>query len=198
MLGLPFAEQEILFKFFSDTLDATAALRKSSGSQDSGIVAITARTCTIAETVEVHRDDGAAVNRVTLAVDYGLSWEEAMTCLEENRQRLHEIAPHRSNLRLSGFYKSTQTINKAIPLSGVVRPRIILVTEVANAQAVTGSVEDIQLRCQAPNRGEKRYIKTDVVKSRWRRVSDEDAQQIWEAWFNYTATMCDHGDRCQR
>ena len=198
LLGLRMVEQDLLFNFFADMLDATVSKLKSEGKYDKGIVSLTGRSISAVDVENVHTDpsSGARVDRVTLAVDGGLSFEEAQAQLEEAKQRVSVLISD-GRAHLSGFYR-LKIRNK---LSGQLRTRIVLATEVLNATSASSLPENVKLRVQIPYGQEKsEFIDMDRFNNDWgaRMVENMDeVKELWDAWFNYTATNCQHGDGCK-
>ena len=58
LLGLPLVDQELLFQYFTDTLEATLAQARSEGTLDAGIVTVGSRgqTCDLVSRVELYKD----------------------------------------------------------------------------------------------------------------------------------------------
>jgi hypothetical protein len=66
LLGMTMTDQELLFQYYTDTLDATIAQLKSEGRYDAGIVTIKGRSCTVVGKKPIYRDatSGAEVRRL--------------------------------------------------------------------------------------------------------------------------------------
>lgn len=198
LLGLRMVEQDLLFNFFADMLDATVSKLKSEGKYDTGIVSLTGRQISAVQVENVHtdRDSGAKVDRVTLAVDGGLTFEEAEALLAEAKQRMSRFLTE-GRTHLSGFY----LLKVSNVLSGVRRKRIVLATEVLDNASVGLRPGNIKLRIQIPYGQEKlEVIDMNRFRQDWapKMVQTmEEAKEVWDAWFNYTATKCQHGDGCR-
>lgn len=197
LLGLPLAEQKLLFDFFSSTLDATIAYHKSIGKTERGIRTVASRSCRIVSLTPVHRDEasGAAINHVEMAVDTGLSWDEAVALLEENMAQVAAVAPDRR--QVSGFYVN-HSVKRTI--GGVVQPFIELVTTVVDHNVLLrASAHDMRLKFQLPRRVDRWNTSLQALEDmNYRRVSLEVAKPLWEAWFNHAEQGCSHGERCRR
>lgn len=197
LLGLPINEQEITFRYFADTLDATRIHLKLIGQLDVGIVSIQGRSFSISERATVHTDEssGAVVQRVTLATDSGFSFEEALSALQQTKSRLDELGVQTQHV--SGFYTAGDS---RATLVGRSRPKIFLVTEVVSAASLTNDRSKIMYRCRpAYGHGAATMMRNrEFMDKNWTMVrSEADAKEIWDAWFNYTATGCSHGDNCR-
>lgn len=79
LLGMQICDQDLLFKYYGDVLDATIAKLKSEGKFDAGIVRVTGE-CTLERKVLIHKDasTGGEVHHADCKIDKGLAWEEAL------------------------------------------------------------------------------------------------------------------------
>jgi len=200
LLGLPIEEQDILFKFFSATLDATITNLKALGKYDTGIMSLQGQSISKKEEVDVLSDSaGATVKHVTVGLVQSVTFEEAQAKVEEAKQRISEVTgdTRPPAQQLSGFYvQRSQTWS----LSGVRHPRIEIALEVPDEVASAGRTNFIKLR-EIPPHGqdfvkirEMRYIRG----ANWQRIRNlDEAKSIWDAWYNYTATGCKHGEGCR-
>jgi hypothetical protein len=199
LLGLPIEEQDILFKFFSDTLDATISNLKSLGKYDNGIMSLQGQSISKKNEVVVLTDAaGASVKHVTVGLVQSVTFEEAQVKIEEAKQRIDEVTGNtRSAARhLSGFYVQR---TKTWSLSGIRHPRITIALEVPDEIASAGRTDKILMR-EIPPHGQdfpKLRKMEDLRRASWRRIHNlDEAKTIWDAWYNYTATNCQHGEGC--
>jgi hypothetical protein len=202
LLGLPVKEQHLLFQFYSSMYDAMVARAREHGKLDSGITSIQARSCVLrvppgcdSPFQQVHHDpvSGAKVHRVIVAVDRGVSWDEALTSLDEARARIEAAVP--GGTHLSGFYY----LSSHHTLAGVRRRQIVVATEILTEGTTKGRSEYRKFRVQHPHGHKKQNgtVSMTDLKNRFTLVRSEDeAKAVWESWFNYTATKCIHGDNC--
>ncbi|KAH7622457.1 putative Protein FORGETTER 1 [Nannochloris sp. 'desiccata'] len=200
LLGLPIEEQDILFKFFSDTLDATITNLKALGKYDNGIMSLQGRSISKKNEVVVWNEpaSGASVKHVTVGLVQGVTFEEAQAMVEEAKQRINEVTSgsRPAAQQLSGFY--VQRI-KTWSLSGVRHPRIEVALEVPDENASAGITAFIKMREIPPHGQDFPKIRKmeDIRDTSWRPIRNlEEAKTIWDAWYNYTATNCAHGEGC--
>lgn len=201
MLGLPMAEQKLLFEYFSRVLDATVANLKARGKLEKGILDIRARSLKLVGQPVVVANDahtGANVLRYTLASDTGMSFEEACAELEQAKARVAEqisIVEQNANgngrMHLSGFYL-TNKISSYI--KGVKRQKIVLAIEVVSAEGVGTS----EFRLRRPSGMHSPIIAKikDMRDDGFVMCHDiQKAKTIWNDWFEFTAVRCE--ERCQ-
>jgi hypothetical protein len=198
LLGLPIEDQDLLFKFFSDTLDATITNLKSEGKYETGILSLQGNQITKHNDVVILNDpvSGASVRHVSINLVQGCQFEEAKAMVEEAKQRISELSGGTRRLHLSGFYvQRSQTFS----LSGVRHPRIQIALEIADSNSSAGRTDFIKLRMIPPYGQDfpKTRLNKEFRDAHWRLITNlDEAKVIWDAWFNYTATKCVHGDNC--
>ena len=199
LLGLRMVEQDLLFKFFADTLDETISKQKSKGIYDVGIVSLIGRSISVVDVQNVHTDPscGARVDRVTLDVDGGLSFDEAQAQLEEAKQRVSAFITE-GRAHLSGFYR----LANSKKLIGTKMNVIVLATEVLDAAFASSRIGNVNLRLQYPYSQETpTFMKMNkLTKGDWKGDMIDDnmeAKELWDAWFDFTAKSCEHGDECR-
>ena len=171
--------------------DAVTAEHKASGKLEQGVLEVRGRERRVVRDEPVLAGGGAGrVAAVEVAVDYGLSWEEALAARAE--------AP---DAPLNGFYVHAQTFDLG-PARGR-PPRIRLVTEIEGAAAV-GALAQIKKRARARTAYGEDFIVNDPQQPRldrgWRRAADAArARAIWQAWFDFSAeagACVTHGGAC--
>lgn len=209
MLGLPMAEQKLLFDYFSRVLDSTVANLKALGKLEKGILDIKARSLKlIGQPVIVANDahTGANVLHYTLASDTGTSFEEACAELEQAKARVaHQVSVveqtgvgeesghgnRNGRMHLSGFYLSR---NGSLFIKGVKRQRIVLAIEIVSADGVGTS----KLRLRKPSGMHSPIVKNveELIDDGYVKCHDmEKAKIIWNEWFEFTAVRCE--ERCK-
>ena len=195
MLGLPINEQDLLFKFFSDMMDATTARLRSEGKLDTGIQTINGRSISVVDRRIITRDEasGATVERVDIHADQGTSYEEATQMLEDSKERLAAIVGERQ--QLSGFYVCRSFAGRK--LLGTSRQYIMLCTEVVDQAAVGAHVGSIRMKITRPYGTDYTKIMSmrEINIKQYRFEPNLGAaKELWDAWFNFTATNCMCGD----
>ncbi|EFN55772.1 hypothetical protein CHLNCDRAFT_51983 [Chlorella variabilis] len=188
LLGLPMVDQELLFQYFQDTLDATVAQLKSEGKFDSGIVTIKGRSCKVVSKRPIYRDatSGGEVQHVELSLDRGLPWEAALAFKNEVEEKLEEQEPGRRHL--SGFYVQR---GKDVMAGGRRRNTIMLATEIIKSAS---NIRNTRFHIQKPNLGScPSKTLQEMDEQGFRRMPDKDAEALWNFWFAHTEHHCMHG-----
>lgn len=188
LLGLPIGDQDLLFQYFSDTLDATKVHLKSTGHWDDGIVNMRAASCKLVSKRLVHTDpdSGGCVHHVELAHDSGLTWAEAISYKQEVCSKLQELYPEKP--MVSGFY-----VHKELGVStgGSRFKSILLATE-----AIQANTMNTILRIQRPFAPTKNLTLIKLTNDGYRRIDDQDAEQLWKFWYDWSEHSCFHGQDC--
>ncbi|KAI7841339.1 hypothetical protein COHA_004957 [Chlorella ohadii] len=167
------------------------------GQLDVGIMTIKGSSCQVDDRSLVQRDEltGAEVHHVTLAIDRGISWEDACERRDEAVQRM-TAAEGEQHKHASGFYMG----DLLVTAGGAKRPKlIVLASEIG--KTVTGSTK---LAIARPNSGDCGSMTLQELREKasgwgrvgYRLVADEKAQDAWTFWHEYTDTHCVHGDTC--
>ncbi|GAB4819275.1 hypothetical protein N2152v2_006321 [Parachlorella kessleri] len=192
LLGLCIDDQELLFDYYTDTLDATIAQLKSEGRYEQGIVTIRGQSCELVSKTAIYKDKGTGgeVEHARLDVDRGLSFEAACKFMEEVEEALEETNPgHRHQ---SGFYQQT---GHSVMAGGRRRAFIVLATEVIKSAS---NIRNTKMLIQRPNMGSIGSMTTlDFESKGYTRIRDpRAAEELWSFWYNYTEDHCYHGDNC--
>ncbi|KAL4451948.1 hypothetical protein ABPG75_007610 [Micractinium tetrahymenae] len=191
LLGLPMVDQELLFQYFTDTLDATKAQLKSEGKLDAGIVTIKGRSCQVVSQRVIYKDgaSGGEVKHVELSMDRGVPWEAALAFKNEVEEKLEEQEPGRKHL--SGFYVLR---GHDVVAGGARRQRIVLATEIIKSAS---NIRNTKFHIQRPNMGSTpSKTLVEMEQEGYRRLDLKEAEALWRFWFDWTDSKCIHGDRC--
>lgn len=194
LLGLPLVEQEILFQYFSDVMEAERKLMITEGKLEQGILRMEVKA-DITEKKCLHKDasTGASVHQVSLAIDRGFPWEDAIAFYKEMTDIHKDIV---SIQETNGFYV-TKSMRRYV--NGELLPYVRLITVVADAEAMAGRVAGMKVKISYPA-GEFSntiYLQDEKLKG-YVKVSFQEAERIWKKWYNYTENRCTHGDNCQK
>ena len=219
LLGLPIAEQDLLFSYFASTLDAVVRRLKSEGKYDRGIVSLTGNEIQVLNREVVHHDatGGGTVERVEVKTIGGMSWEAAVQYLKEAKEKLSEVK-WPGVAHLSGFYICNTVGRMRLGRHGSAR-YIMLVTEVADYASVQGLLDQVTVFVQTPynkkkasgqrfvefldcaNRAGSNLLDPTSIRNKYRMVTGDpetnaEAKRLWNAWYEHTAEGCIHGDGC--
>lgn len=180
ILGLPPDVQNRLFEYFVSIFDLLISDARRDGQFDAGIVDIRAHSIELKhppKTVHVDPMSGAATTMFVLTLDRGLSWEAAVTILEQGAKDGENKPNH-------GFYESKREwlgrthhlLAVEWPSSG---PGAFRIFRPANGEALR-EMSDVEL--------DGKYAKT---------TSMEVAKQKWQEEYNLAADQCMHGPKCK-
>jgi hypothetical protein len=174
ILGLEVVLQNALFKYFGDTLDAHIKQAKRSGRFDSGIMDLTSdqRKVDLVERQKYYIKHSTGMARIELhnvAVDRGMSWEEA-----------HNLWSQCTTPE-EGFY-TTQGEH-------MTRKGIML----AVADTSTRSFSKHIFRIYKPNTGLQSKTETvSSLKDKARKLDMEKAKELWTELHTDAETKCAH------
>jgi len=191
VLTMTLEDQELLFRYFSDTHDATILAAKSRGEYDQGITSIKGTSVAIEEQEVIHTDESsdAKTYHTVLRIDRGCPWEAALASRDAYIEDAR--ANNRPPSAKSGFYID----RKKHGSQG--KPWILLATE---QKKMYKGVGNRQFRIQRPNiLACTQMLETDLnapAPQGYRRVEDRKAEELWKFWHTQSATTCMHGDNC--
>ncbi|PSC70731.1 strawberry notch [Micractinium conductrix] len=190
LLGLHIVDQSLLFQYFQDTLDATIAQLRSEGKYEAGIVTVKGRSCTLVGKRVIYRDEGSGgeVHHAELTLDKGVTWEAAVAFKNEVEERLEELQAGRHHL--SGFYVRRgydKTVN------GRARSEILLATEIIKSAS---NIRNTRFHIQRPNTGSTEPKTQFDLEQGYKRIKEEQAEELWNFWFQHCEYHCAHGDNC--
>jgi hypothetical protein len=200
ILGMPIDDQGLLFAYFSKTLDATTDHMKSTGEAAVGIRSVSGRDCRVLSRACVYKEPGAGgeVHRVRVAIDRGVSLQEARDFLAGVKAKLEELTPGRNHL--SGFYVQRGPGGNRM-LGGVRREFVVLASETVGAESKGGLAQHADMRIQRPYAAACPKLTAAQLREKGhRRVADDSPElaELWDAWFDHSAHGCIHGDNCSQ
>nr|XP_032803328.1 protein strawberry notch homolog 1 [Petromyzon marinus] len=170
ILGMEVAQQNSLFQYFSDTLQAVIVNAKRAGRYDMGILDLGSGEERVKK-LEVKRfntrgHSGAGhVEMYTVLVERGMSWEEATEVWAD------QSGPD------DGFYLSLQVRNG--------KRTAVLAREVSTRKRL--------FLIYRPNTGKQlRHEMYADLKKKYKKVSSDDAMPHWEEQFNTSKDTCTH------
>ncbi|KAK9815574.1 hypothetical protein WJX72_006088 [[Myrmecia] bisecta] len=192
LLAMRLEEQKIIFQYFSETLDAVITYAKSRGKYETGITTI--QGVNGAETskeklIHTNADSGAQTFSVEVAVDRGLSWEQALK-FRNDWAADWKSSGNTDNPRV-GFYRDSRYYD----FGGTRHPHVLLATQ-------TKAAENSRMkhnRYQRPGNSLSAWQQTEEdLCDKHVKISDAEAKTHWEFWYDYLGSHCDHGDNCTR
>ena len=193
LLGLPLVEQEILFQYFSDVMEAERKVMITEGKLEQGILKMEVKA-DIVEKKCLHKDasTGASVHQVSFAIDRGFPWEDAIAFYKEMTDSHKDIT---SIQEINGFYV-TKSMRRYV--NGEALPYVRLITVVADAEAMAGRVDRMKVKISFPAGDFTNTIPLqDKQMDGYVKISFQEAERIWKKWYSYTENRCMHGDNCQ-
>ncbi|KAG9137601.1 hypothetical protein Leryth_011350 [Lithospermum erythrorhizon] len=178
LLGLPPDIQNRLFELFVNILDLVIHNARIEGNLDAGIVDMRANSVQIKgtpKTVHVDRMSGASTVLFTFTLDRGITWEAALSSLEEKQKGGFASSNN-------GFYESRR--------EWLGRRHFLL--------AFQGS-DPGMFKIHRPAVGEAlREMPLEELKDKYRRISSvEKARNGWEEEYDVSSKQCMHGRKCK-
>uniref|UniRef100_A0A673KSA8 Protein strawberry notch homolog 1 n=1 Tax=Sinocyclocheilus rhinocerous TaxID=307959 RepID=A0A673KSA8_9TELE len=168
ILGMEVHQQNALFQYFADTLNAVIQNAKKSGRYDMGILDLGSGDEKVKK-VDVKKfltpgySTSGHVELYTVSVERGMSWEDA-THVWADQNGLDD-----------GFYVQVRNNKKIAILIKEVNPRKRL------------------FMVYRPNIGKQVKLETYVdIKKRSKKVLSDDAKQHWIDQYNSSANVCSH------
>ncbi|NXG33199.1 SBNO1 protein, partial [Dromaius novaehollandiae] len=170
ILGMEVHQQNALFQYFSDTLNAVIQNAKKNGRYDMGILDLGSgdekvRKADVKKFLTPGYSTSGHVELYTISVERGMSWEEATKIWAE------QTGPD------DGFYLSLQIRNN--------KKTAILVKEVNPKKKL--------FLVYRPNTGKQLKLETCAdLKKKYKKVPSEDALPHWLEQYNSSADTCTH------
>ncbi|XP_070619296.1 protein strawberry notch homolog 1 isoform X1 [Erythrolamprus reginae] len=170
ILGMEVHQQNALFQYFSDTLNAVIHNAKKNGRYDMGILDLGSgdekvRKADAKKFLTPGYSTSGHVELYTISVERGMSWEEATKLWSEQR------GPE------DGFYLSLQIRNS--------KKTAILVKEVNPKKKL--------FLVHRPNTGKQLKLETySEIKKKYKKVSSDDAVTHWVEQYTSSADTCTH------
>ncbi|KAM6341122.1 LOW QUALITY PROTEIN: protein strawberry notch homolog 1 [Alca torda] len=169
ILGMEVHQQNALFQYFSDTLNAVIQNAKKNGRYDMGILdlgsGIKVRKADVKKFLTPGYSTSGHVELYTISVERGMSWDEATKIWAE------QTGPD------DGFYLSLQIRNN--------KKTAILVKEVNPKKKL--------FLVYRPNTGKQLKLETCAdLKKKYKKVPSEDALPHWLEQYNSSADTCTH------
>merc|ERR1719397_244694 len=180
ILGMHVEKQNLLFKYFSDTLAAIISQAKRSGRYDQGILDVgmtqedhveLAKTHTF---VRKHATGKAKIELHVLQVERGMSWEQALEKEKECASTENE-----------GFWLSHQVRNG--------KKTAILAILDEQGKKTKKSKEGKLYFVYRPNTGQQ--VKQESIaelKKKYKKVNSEECEEPWNKQFDSSAKTCSH------
>ncbi|NXK94917.1 SBNO1 protein, partial [Formicarius rufipectus] len=170
ILGMEVHQQNALFQYFSDTLNAVIQNAKKNGRYDMGILDLGSgdekvRKADVKKFLTPGYSTSGHVELYTISVERGMSWDEATKLWAE------QTGPD------DGFYLSLQIRNN--------KKTAILVKEVNPKKRL--------FLVYRPNTGKQLKLETCAdLKKKYKKVPSEDALPHWLEQYNSSADTCTH------
>ncbi|NXI97849.1 SBNO1 protein, partial [Psophia crepitans] len=170
ILGMEVHQQNALFQYFSDTLNAVIQNAKKNGRYDMGILDLGSgdekvRKADVKKFLTPGYSTSGHVELYTISVERGMSWDEATKMWAE------QTGPD------DGFYLSLQIRNN--------KKTAILVKEVNPKKKL--------FLVYRPNTGKQLKLETCAdLKKKYKKVPSEDALPHWLEQYNSSADTCTH------
>ncbi|KAM7145034.1 protein strawberry notch homolog 1 isoform 6-T6 [Macrochelys suwanniensis] len=170
ILGMEVHQQNALFQYFADTLNAVIQNAKKNGRYDMGILDLGSgdekvRKADTKKFLTPGYSTSGHVELYTISVERGMSWEEATKIWAE------QTGPD------DGFYLSSQIRNN--------KKTAILVKEVNPKKKL--------FLVYRPNTGKQLKLETYAdLKKKYKKVPSEDALPHWLEQYNSSADTCTH------
>lgn len=181
ILGMKVELQNLLFKYFSDTLNAIITQAKRSGRYDQGILDVGLTDEDNVELVKTHtilrkHATGTAKIEVhVLTVERGLSWNDA-------EEKWADVIGSDE-----GFYLSNQVRNG--------KKTAILAIQLSRDgnSSKKGSKKDKMFVVYRPNTGQQvKHESLAELKKKYKKVTKEDAEFSWKQQYDSSVRLCSH------
>ncbi|XP_077318040.1 protein strawberry notch homolog 1 isoform X3 [Lithobates pipiens] len=170
ILGMAVHQQNALFQYFSDTLNAVIQNAKKNGRYDMGILDLGSGDEKVCK-VDVKKfltpgySTSGHVELYTISVERGMSWEDATKIWAE------QIGPE------DGFYLSQQIRNN--------KKTAILVKEINPKKKL--------FLLHRPNTGKQLKLETlSDLRKKYKKVPSDDAYAHWKEQYTSSADICTH------
>uniref|UniRef100_A0A0K2TS10 Protein strawberry notch n=1 Tax=Lepeophtheirus salmonis TaxID=72036 RepID=A0A0K2TS10_LEPSM len=178
ILGLKVHIQNMLFKYFSDTLDAIISQAKRTGKYDQGILDVGLTEEDRVELVKTHtfkRKHATGVTKIelhVLHVERGLSWEAS-------QEKWSELVGADE-----GYWVSHQVRNN--------KKTAILAVALDNKKGKENKKEKMFVLYR-PNTGQQvKNESLSELKKKYKKVSPDEAEPHWNGQFKASTKICSH------
>jgi len=178
LLGLRVSDQNVLFNFFTEHVNAIVENKKSEGTYDGGITVLNERSTCVMGEEELCSDGntGAQAKLVCLRIDCGMSFDEA-------KAELDKVRTEGLTDSYTGFWVDRHDSHCG---SGV--PRITLITPIRRT-----SWRVPQYRQRFPNHAKWfKALKREDLAVMDMVEDDEEAEYIWNRIFRHFLDKCRH------
>jgi len=181
ILGMHVEKQNLLFKYFSDTLAAIISQAKRSGRYDQGILDVGMTKEDRVELVKTHSftrkhaTGKAKIELHVLQVERGMSWEAA----EEKKA---EIAVDENE----GYWLSMQVRNNK-------KTAILALMDESSKKGKEKKKDNKLFYVYRPNTGQQ--VKQETLaelKKKYKKVTAEECEEHWQKQFDSSAKTCSH------
>jgi len=180
ILGMHVEKQNLLFKYFSDTLAAIISQAKRSGKYDQGILDVGMTQEDHVELVKTHtfmRKHATGTCKIelhVLHVERGMSWEAA---IEKNGELTGSD---------EGFWVSHQVRNNK-------KTAILAVMDETSKKKPEKKKEQKLFFIYRPNTGQQvKQESLQELKKKYKKVSNDECEPHWNAQFKSSAKTCSH------
>ncbi|XP_077149319.1 protein strawberry notch homolog 1 isoform X2 [Ranitomeya variabilis] len=170
ILGMEVHQQNALFQYFSDTLNAVIQNAKKNGRYDMGILDLGSgdekvRKAEVKKFLTPGYSTSGHVELYTISVERGMSWEDATRIWAE------QIGPE------DGFYLSLQIRNN--------KKTAVLVKEINPKKKL--------FLVYRPNTGKQLKLETlSELRKKYKKVTSDDAFSHWKEQYTSSADICTH------
>jgi len=182
ILGMPVRQQNLLFKYFTDTLNSIIDTAKKTGRYDQGILDVGLTAEDHVELVKTHTflrkhaTGKAKIELHVLHVERGMSWELA-------KEKWDDLVN-----KEEGFYVSHQVRNN--------KKTAILAVQTdgkKKADNLKSSKKEKHFIIYRPNTGQAVKVETlTELKKKYKKVDDKDAKTHWNMQYESSAKQCSH------
>merc|ERR1719193_2359005 len=173
ILGMHVEKQNLLFKYFSDTLAAIISQAKRSGRYDQGILDVGMTKEDRVELVKTHcftrkhATGKAKIELHVLQVERGMSWEAAEQKKEEGAQDENE-----------GYWLSMQVRNGK-------KTAILALMDETSKKGKNKKPDSKLFYVYRPNTGQE-------LKKKYKKVDGDECKKHWNMQFESSAKTCSH------
>merc|ERR1719305_2121551 len=182
ILGMHVEKQNLLFKYFSDTLAAIISQAKRAGRYDQGILDVGMTKEDKVELVKTHcftrkhATGKAKIELHVLQVERGMSWEAAEQKKDEGAQDENE-----------GYWLSMQVRNNK-------KTAILALMDETSKKGKINKKPDSKLfYVYRPNTGQQVKQETlGELRKKYKKVSAEECEEHWRKQFDSSAKTCSH------
>jgi len=180
ILGMHVQKQNLLFKYFSDTLAAIISQAKRTGRYDQGILDVGMTQEDHVELIKTHtfkRKHATGVAKIelhVLHVERGMSWEAAL-------ERNSELSGTDE-----GFWVSHQVRNSK-------KTAILAVLEEASKKKSDKKKDSKLFYIYRPNTGQQvKQESLSELKKKYKKISNDECEPHWNAQYKASAKTCSH------